>query len=82
MPASVGPEILIIKQVAAYLKVMERTTYRLAAAKIPTFKVDGTWRFSRADIERWARQSTPASAPETVPGSRACKTEAQHREGK
>jgi excisionase family DNA binding protein len=45
-------EILTIKQVADYLKVTERTIYRLAAAKqIPAFKVGGSWRFSRADID-------------------------------
>lgn len=50
-------EILTIKEVADFLKVTERTIYRLAAArKIPAFKVGGTWRFSRADIARWIRQ--------------------------
>jgi excisionase family DNA binding protein len=50
-------EILTIKEVADFLKVTERTIYRLAAAKkIPAFKVGGTWRFSRADIDRWIRQ--------------------------
>ncbi|KIP92513.1 excisionase [Pseudomonas fluorescens] len=49
-------EILTIKQVADYLKVTERTIYRLAAAKkIPAFKVGGTWRFSRADIDSWIK---------------------------
>lgn len=49
-------EILTIKQVADYLKVTERTIYRLAAAKkIPAFKVGGTWRFSRADIDCWIK---------------------------
>lgn len=69
MPASVGPgEILIIKQVAEYLKVTERTIYRLAAArKIPAFKVGGTWRFSRADIDRWiSQQSAPAMPAKTA----------------
>lgn len=52
-------EILTIKQVADYLKVTERTIYRLAAAKkIPAFKVGGTWRFSRADIDNWIRQQS------------------------
>ncbi|KVQ84763.1 hypothetical protein WM24_21120 [Burkholderia ubonensis] len=55
-------EILTIKEVADFLKVTERTIYRLAAAKkIPAFKVGGTWRFSRADIDHWIRQqATPA----------------------
>lgn len=52
-------EILTIKQVADYLKVTERTIYRLAAAKkIPAFKVGGTWRFSRADIDTWIKQQS------------------------
>jgi excisionase family DNA binding protein len=42
MPTSTSDgEILTIKQVADYLKVTERTIYRLAAAKkIPAFKVE------------------------------------------
>ncbi|MDY0012929.1 MAG: helix-turn-helix domain-containing protein [Rhodocyclaceae bacterium] len=57
MPAKIiEGEILTIKQVADYLKVTERTIYRLAAAKkIPAFKVGGTWRFSRADIDTWIK---------------------------
>lgn len=52
-------EILTIKQVAAYLKVTERTIYRLASAKkIPAFKVGGTWRFSLADIDSWIKQQS------------------------
>lgn len=52
-------EILTIKQVADYLKVTERTIYRLAAAKrIPAFKVGGTWRFARADIDAWIKQQS------------------------
>lgn len=49
-------EVLTIKQVADYLKVTKRTIYRLAAAKqIPAFKVGGSWRFSRADIDSWIK---------------------------
>ncbi len=60
MPGSpVDGEILTIKHVAIYLKVTERTIYRLAAAKrIPAFKVGGTWRFSRADIDRWISEQS------------------------
>ncbi|WP_443094176.1 methylation-associated defense system helix-turn-helix domain-containing protein MAD1 [Pseudoduganella buxea] len=55
-------EILTIKHVADYLKVTERTIYRLAAAKqIPAFKVGGSWRFRKADIDDWiATQSQDA----------------------
>jgi len=58
--------ILTIKEVAEYLKVTERTIYRLAAAKkIPAFKVGGTWRFRTADINGWiADQSKKAEGAE------------------
>lgn len=47
-------EILTIQEVAEYLKLNEKTAYRLASAKkIPGFKVGGSWRFKRADIEKW-----------------------------
>lgn len=55
-------EIFTLDDVAAYLKVGKRTVYRLAAAKkIPAFKVGGTWRFRKADIDAWiAAQSNHA----------------------
>ena len=66
-------EILTIREVAGFLKVTERTIYRLAAAKkIPAFKVGGgTWRFSRGDIASWIKQqsSVDKSASQRV-GSR------------
>ena len=60
MPAAnTEGEILTLKEVAEYLKVTERTIYRLAGAKkIPAFKVGGTWRFSRADIDEWIRRQS------------------------
>ena len=62
-------EILTIKQVAIYLKVTERTIYRLAGArKIPAFKVGGTWRFSRADIGNWIKQQS-RKGPDTGSGN-------------
>ena len=47
-------EILTLKEVADYLKLAEKTAYRLAAeGKLPGFKVGGSWRFKQADIESW-----------------------------
>jgi len=47
-------DILTIKEVADYLKLTERTLYRLVQeGKIPGFKVGSSWRFKRADIEDW-----------------------------
>ena len=53
------PEIMTITEVADYLKVAERTLYRLAASKkIPGFKIGGAWRFSRAELDDWIKQQT------------------------
>lgn len=83
MPASGSGEILIIKQVAEYLKVTERTIYRLAAAKkIPAFKVGGTWRFSRADIDSWIRQQSMGAIAPGLQKRGARRTQSKHREGK
>lgn len=50
-------DILTLKEVADYLKLAEKTAYRLAAeGKLPGFKVGGSWRFKAADIERWIEE--------------------------
>ena len=50
-------EILTIKQVAEYLQLSEKTAYRLAGeGKLPGFKVGGSWRFKREDIESWIKE--------------------------
>ena len=47
-------QILTLKEVAEYLKLTEKTAYRLAAdKKLPGFKVGGSWRFKMSDIEQW-----------------------------
>lgn len=52
-------QILTIKEVAEYLKVNERTVYRLAGkGELPGFKVANTWRFKSEDIEKWIKQQT------------------------
>ncbi|TCN86246.1 methylation-associated defense system helix-turn-helix domain-containing protein MAD1 [Vibrio crassostreae] len=47
-------EIMTIKELADYLKLNEKTAYRLASeGRLPGFKVGGSWRFKRIDIEKW-----------------------------
>lgn len=47
-------EIMTIKDIAAYLKVAEKTIYRLVTGnKLPSFKVGGVWRFRKAEIDQW-----------------------------
>ncbi len=50
-----APEtVMTVKEVADYLRVNQRTVYRLAVdGKLPAFKVGATWRFKRSDIDGW-----------------------------
>mgnify|MGYP000297745325 CR=1 FL=1 len=55
-------QILTLKEVAAYLKLAEKTAYKLAAeGKLPGFKVGGSWRFRQADIDSWIENKTNKS---------------------
>ncbi len=50
---------MTLKEVAKYLRLTEKTTYRYALeGTIPGFKVGGTWRFRRDDILNWINQET------------------------
>jgi len=50
-------EILTIQEIAEYLKLNEKTAYRLASeGKLPGFKVGGSWRFKRVDLEKWIEE--------------------------
>ncbi|AGP78835.1 excisionase family DNA binding domain [Alteromonas mediterranea 615] len=50
-------EILTLKEVADYLKLAEKTAYRLAAeGKLPGFKVGGSWRFKKEDVLQWIEE--------------------------
>jgi excisionase family DNA binding protein len=47
-------EVLTLSEVAAYLKVTERTIYWLAAVRgARAFKIGGVWRFRTNDIGAW-----------------------------
>lgn len=63
-------QILTIKEVATYLKVHERTVYRLASkGEIPAFKVGNAWRFRLPDIEHWISAQMDSSS-EPIEGRR------------
>ena len=52
-------DVLTLKEVAEYLKVTERTIYRMVAdRKIPAFKVGGSWRFRLGEIDEWIKSQT------------------------
>ncbi len=65
-------EILTIPEVAALLKIAEKTVYVLAQrGDLPGFKVGGQWRFSRAAINKWIDVQ-----------SRAAEASSQRRQGR
>jgi len=50
----VDDEILTIREVAALLKIGEKTAYTMAqSGELPGFKVRGQWRFRRVELDRW-----------------------------
>jgi excisionase family DNA binding protein len=47
-------EVLTIKEVAARLKLAEKTVYAMAqAGEIPAFKIRGQWRITRDELDKW-----------------------------
>ncbi|HAT1700372.1 TPA: helix-turn-helix domain-containing protein [Legionella pneumophila] len=47
-------EVMTIKEVAEFLKVNERTIYRLATkGEIPAFKVGTSWRIETKELNIW-----------------------------
>ncbi|KIO50287.1 helix-turn-helix domain-containing protein [Nitrosospira sp. NpAV] len=58
-------EILTLDEVAAFLKTGKRTAYRLAQkGEIPAFKLGGTWRFRRSELDSWIAESINKMKPE------------------
>jgi len=51
-------DIMTVEEVATYLKVTDRSIYTLLTKEqIPAFKVGGSWRFRRDEIDAWTRRS-------------------------
>ena len=47
-------QVLTIKDVAAILKLAEKTVYSMAqGGEIPAFKIRGQWRLRKADFDKW-----------------------------
>lgn len=52
--ARMPDEVLTIKEVAALLKLAEKTVYAMAqAGEIPAFKIRGQWRIKRTELDQW-----------------------------
>ena len=56
--------ILTLRDVADLLTLSEKSIYRRAQrGEIPAFKVGGTWRFRRGDIDSWIAAQLPVRKP-------------------
>jgi len=57
-------EVLTIKEVAAFLKLAEKTVYSMAQnQELPAFKVRGQWRIRKVDFDLWiSKQAESRSA--------------------
>lgn len=61
-PNKSAPEILTLDEVSAYLQSSKRTVYRLAQGGVlPAFKLGGSWRFRRSELERWIANAEDAA---------------------
>jgi len=59
MQTEMQTDIMTIREISDYLKLTEKTAYRLVAeGKIPGFKVGGSWRFRRSELEHWIERKT------------------------
>jgi len=58
------PEVLTLREAAAYLRLSERSLYELARSRrLPAAQLGGKWLFPRAQLERWlAAQADGADA--------------------
>jgi excisionase family DNA binding protein len=53
------PEIMNIKEVAEYLRIGEKSAYKLAKeGELPAFKVVNKWRFDRELVQAMVRQKS------------------------
>lgn len=60
-------QTMTVRDVASHLNVDEKTVYRLAQrGKLPAFKVGGTWRVKRSDLEDWIERQKQAVAEQAV----------------
>lgn len=60
-------EILTIRDVAALLKIGEKTAYTMAQdGDLPGFKVRGQWRFRRSDIDAWISEQVEQARAEST----------------
>ncbi|MDJ0762799.1 MAG: helix-turn-helix domain-containing protein [Myxococcota bacterium] len=55
-------EVLTIKDIAAVLKLAEKTVYSMAQnGEIPVFKIRGQWRIRKTDFDQWMNEQAASA---------------------
>jgi excisionase family DNA binding protein len=64
-------EVLTIREVAAILKMAEKTVYSMAqTGELPAFKIRGQWRVRRQDFDAWVEYQARARAGKGGPSGK------------
>ena len=67
MADDLSTQSMTVRDVARHLNVDEKTVYRLAQrGELPGFKVAGTWRFKRSDLDEWIELQKQAAAKQAT----------------
>ena len=68
-PADTAIKLLTLAEAATILKISKRTLHRMIQHRqIPAFKVGGTWRFRRQEIDQWIKRQTAEAQSDDGPG--------------
>ena len=68
VPDGQPDEWMTLEEVAAYLKLSRSKIYEMSrAGDIPCSKIAGRWRFSRSEVDQWARRQRPPEKTEGLP---------------
>ena len=58
---------MTVRDVARHLNVDEKTVYRLVQrGELPGFKVAGTWRFKKPDLDAWIEEQKRSASESTA----------------
>jgi excisionase family DNA binding protein len=75
-------EVLTINEVAALLKLTEKTVYSMAnAGELPAFKIRIQWRIRRLELDQWMDAQPRGSGDDTTNASISCKQPKSVRRG-
>ncbi len=87
IPAARSPDdqskVMTLAEVAGYLNCHYGTIYRLVrGGDLPAFRLGGSWRFMRSDLEQWIASRTSGASVEKERESKPPASKVQARVGR